>query len=219
MINHIPNPIPSQASNPKPIPNPIPFKSCTTRGPNSKPKTHPPSTDPASTATSTSKSKLKTAFKWKPKPSQPSVIKSQTHPLAVFSSQAPHSHLISSATAETGSAMPVDVPVTSRCLSRLEPTSTEKFLSVPDNFEASVTESHYSDASVDESLCSDNEVDESLCSDNEVDESLCSDNELDESLYSDNELALHRDIQRIIHEHTDNAIRKWGNSEQWVLKL
>lgn len=27
------------------------------------------------------------------------------------------------------------------------------------------------------------------------------------------------DIQRIIQEHTDNVIKKWGISEQWVLEL
>ena len=30
---------------------------------------------------------------------------------------------------------------------------------------------------------------------------------------------LQRDIQRIIHEHSDNVIKKLGNSEQWVLEL
>jgi len=27
------------------------------------------------------------------------------------------------------------------------------------------------------------------------------------------------DIQRIIQEHIDNVIKKWGNFEQWVLEL
>ena len=74
-------------------------------------------------------------------------------------------------------------------LTHMEPTCTEKCFSVLDSFDASVTESMCSDASVDESLCSDGDV------------------------------ALQRDIQRIIHEHTDNVIKKWGNSEQWVLEL
>ena len=26
-------------------------------------------------------------------------------------------------------------------------------------------------------------------------------------------------IQQIIHQHTDDVIKKWGNSEQWVLEL
>ncbi|KAF3967821.1 hypothetical protein CMV_008223 [Castanea mollissima] len=176
LINHIPNPKPFQASNPKPTPIRNPSQPYPIRGPNSKPKAHPLS---ASTSFSTSKPKLKNTFKWKPKPYQPSAIQSQTHPLSFYSLQAPPSHLISPATAETGSDEPVAVPLPSH----MEPTSTEKFLLVPDNFEASMTESSCSDASVDGSLCSDNEV------------------------------ALHRDIQRIIHEHTDNAIRKWGNSE------
>ncbi|KAF3961438.1 hypothetical protein CMV_013943 [Castanea mollissima] len=164
--NHIPYPLPSQASNPKPIPNPNPLQSCPTRGPHSKPKTHPsqPNSKPKPVGLTPnpnpkhSKPKLKTTFKWKPKPSQPPVFKSQTHPLAVPSSQAPHSHLISSATTETGCAKLVGVPVSSRSLSRLEPTCTEKSFSVLDIFEASVTESHCSDASVEVSLCSDNEV-------------------------------------------------------------
>ena len=69
------------------------------------------------------------------------------------------------------------------------PTCTEKLLSVV----------NVSDASVAGSLCSDASVDESLCSEGDV--------------------ALQRDIQRIIHEHSDNVIKKWGNSEQWVLEL
>jgi len=32
-------------------------------------------------------------------------------------------------------------------------------------------------------------------------------------------VALQRDIQRILQEHTNNVIKKWGNSEQWVLEL
>ena len=71
----------------------------------------------------------------------------------------------------------------------MEPTCTEKLLSVINN----------SDAFVDEFLCSDASMDESLCSDGDV--------------------ALQRDIQRIIHEHTDNVIKKWGDFEQWVLEL
>ena len=30
---------------------------------------------------------------------------------------------------------------------------------------------------------------------------------------------LQRNIQQIIHQHTDDVIKKWGNSEQWVLEL
>ena len=68
-------------------------------------------------------------------------------------------------------------------------TCTEKFPSVLDNSDASMTESMCSNASMDESLCSNGDV------------------------------ALQRDIQRIIHQHFDNVIKKWGNSEQWVLEL
>ena len=71
----------------------------------------------------------------------------------------------------------------------MEPTRTEKLLLVINN----------SYASVDEFLCYDASVDESLCSNGDV--------------------ALQRDIQRIIHEHTDNVIKKWGNFKQWVLEL
>ena len=71
----------------------------------------------------------------------------------------------------------------------MEPTCTEKLLSVPDNSDASVTESMSSDASVDESLCFDGDV------------------------------VVKHNIQQIIHQHTDNVIKKWGNSEQWVLEL
>ena len=50
-------------------------------------------------------------------------------------------------------------------------------------------------------------------------ESLCFDASMDESMCSDCDVALQRDIQQIIHEHSDNVIKKWGNSEQWVLEL
>ena len=56
-------------------------------------------------------------------------------------------------------------------------------------------------------------------SDASVSESLCSDAFVDESLCSDGDVALQCDIQRIIHEHIDNVIKKWRNSEQWVLEL
>ena len=52
-----------------------------------------------------------------------------------------------------------------------------------------------------------------------VTESLCSDASVDESMCFDGDVALQRDIQQIIHEHSDNVIKKWGNSEQWVLEL
>ena len=74
-------------------------------------------------------------------------------------------------------------------LTHTVPTCTEKLLSVLDNSDASVIESMSFDASVDESLCSDDEV------------------------------ALHRNIQQVIHQHIGNVIKKWGNSEQWVLEL
>ena len=50
-------------------------------------------------------------------------------------------------------------------------------------------------------------------------ESLCSYASVDESMCSNGDMALQRDIQQIIHEHSDNVIKKWGNSEQWVLEL
>ena len=74
-------------------------------------------------------------------------------------------------------------------LTHLDPTCLEDLPLVLDHSDASMTESLCSDASVDESICSDGDV------------------------------ALQRDIQQIIHEHSDNVIKKWGNSEQWVLEL
>ena len=69
-------------------------------------------------------------------------------------------------------------------LTLMDLTCTEKLLSVLDNSEASVTESMSSDASLDESLCSDDDVD------------------------------LQHNIQHIIHQHINDVIKKWGNSEQ-----
>ena len=69
------------------------------------------------------------------------------------------------------------------------PSGTDKLLSALDS----------SDASVSESLASDGSLNDSWCSDEDVD--------------------LHRNIQQIIQQHSDDVIRKWGNSEQWVLEL
>ena len=74
-------------------------------------------------------------------------------------------------------------------LTHLVPTSSEKPPSVRDSSEASDTESLSSDATLEVSLCSDDDVD------------------------------LQRNIQQIMHQHTDDVIKKWGNSEQWVLEL
>ena len=74
-------------------------------------------------------------------------------------------------------------------LTHLDLSCFEKLLSVLDNSEASDTESLSFDASLEESLCSNDDVD------------------------------LQRNIQQIIHQHTDDVIKKWGNSKQWVLEL
>ena len=50
-------------------------------------------------------------------------------------------------------------------------------------------------------------------------ESLSSDATLEVSLCSDDDVDLQRNIQQIMHQHTDDVIKKWGNSEQWVLEL
>ena len=36
---------------------------------------------------------------------------------------------------------------------------------------------------------------------------------------SDDDVDLQRNIQQIIHQHTDDVIKKWWNLEQWVLEL
>ena len=100
------------------------------------------------------KPKQKPVFKWKPKPSQPSMTQYQTHPHSKYSSQVPPSHLISSASSKAGSNK-ADAKLT---LTHLELTCTEKFLLVLDNSDASVIESLCSNASVDESLCSDGDM-------------------------------------------------------------
>ena len=161
------NPKPFQASNPKPISNPKPTQTSAFGWPNTKPKALP-AFNP--------KPNHKPVYKWKPKPHRPSLTQYQTHP---YSSQAPPSHLFSSASSKTGSNM-IDTELT---LTHMEPTCTEKLLLVLDNSNAFVTESMCSDASVDESLCFDGDV------------------------------ALQCNIQQIIHQHTDNVIKKWGNSE------
>ena len=151
-----------------------PLKLVPSVGQNSKPKTLPASIGQASNL----KSKHKPIYKWKPKPHQPFMSQYQTHPHSMYSSQAPPSHLFSSASSKPSSDK-IDVELT---LSHMEPTCTEKLLSVLNNSDASVTESMCFDACVDESLCFDGDV------------------------------ALQRDIQRIIHQHSD-VIKKWGNFE------
>ena len=138
------------------------------------------------------KPKQKPVFNWQPKPSQ------STIPLTLAQNQT-HPH--SKHSSQVPPSLPITLASTKASLvgsdktevkptrTHMELTSTEKLLSVINN----------SDASVAESLCSDASVDESLCSDVDV--------------------ALQRDIQRIIHEHTNNVIKKRGNSEQWVLEL
>ena len=73
------------------------------------------------------------------------------------------------------------------------PMCSEQVSSVPDNSEASVSEFLASEAS------SDTSSEDSLCFDDDGD--------------------VQRNIQQIIHQHTDEVIKKWGNSEQWVLEL
>ena len=146
-VGHVPNPKPIDFNKPKHKPVP-------TVGQISNPKPF-----------DFYKPKYKPVFKWKPKPSQPSMTQYQTHPHSKYSLQVPSSHLISSASSKAGSVK-ANAKLT---LTHLEPTCIEKFLSVLDNSDASVTKSLCSDASVDKSLCSDGDV------------------------------ALQRDIQRIIH--------------------
>ena len=213
------------------------------------------------------KPKVKPVFKWKPKPSQPSLTKYQTYPHSKYPSQPsltqhqtlPHSklssqvnpsHLISSEASKAGS----DNADAKHSLTHLEPACTEVFLSVLDNsiassqpflthfptlphsnFSSKVNPSHLissesSKAGTDkagamhslthlEPACTENFLSVLDNFDASMTESLCSDASVDESLCSDGDVALQRDIQLIINEHTDNVIKKWGNSEQWVLEL
>ena len=36
---------------------------------------------------------------------------------------------------------------------------------------------------------------------------------------TDDDVDLQHNIQQIIHQHTDDVIKKWGNSKQWVVEL
>ena len=118
-------------------------------------------------------------------------------------------------------------------LSHLTPTSSEKPSSVRDSSEASDTESLCSDAMGDMNSNAQHQHslthlvptsfekppsvrDSSEASDIE---SLSSDATLEVSLCFDDEVELQRNFQKIMHQHTDDVIKKWGNSEQWVLEL
>ena len=134
-VGQITNPKPFQASDLKPTQT-YPFGM-----PNSKPKTLPASIGQASNPKPKHKPvykwKHKPVYKWKPKPHQPSLTQYQTHPHSMYSSQAHPSHLFSSASSKHGGDK-IDAELT---LSLMEPMCTEKFLSVLDNSDASVTES------------------------------------------------------------------------------
>ena len=67
----------------------------------------------------------------------------------------PPIHPFSSTPSFTGNEMSDAVP----SLTHMDPTGTDKLLSVLDNSNTFVTESMASDASLDESLCSDDDVD------------------------------------------------------------
>ena len=130
------------------------------------------------------KPKQKLVFKWQSIPSQPTIP-------SIFAQNQTHPH--SKAFLACSFLSPKYFGINNSFFvgsdkTDVEPTSThieltctEKLLSVINN----------SDAFVDEFLCSDAYMDESLCSDGDV--------------------ALQCDIQRIIHEHTDNVIKKWGD--------
>ena len=77
-------------------------------------------------------------YKWKPKPHWPSSTHFLTHPR---SSLAPPTHLFSS----TSSLMGCEMSDAEPTLTHIEPTCTEKLLSVRDNSDASVIESMSSD--------------------------------------------------------------------------
>nr|POF02877.1 putative disease resistance rpp8-like protein 4 [Quercus suber] len=158
------------------------------------------------------KLKYKPVFKWKPKHSQPALTHSHIN--------LTHSHTFCSspvtAAQITSSVSSLAVIADNPSLTHFEPLSTETIPSMIVNLDASVNEPKCSDV---ESTCSETIPSVLDNSEASVTESMCSDASVDESLCSDDEAALHRDIHRIIHEHTDNVIKKWGNSEQWVLEL
>ena len=73
------------------------------------------------------------------------------------------------------------------------------------------------------SICTEMILSEINDSNGTVDESLCSNVFVE--IFSGSEptddgyATLQCDIQRILQEHIDNIIKKWGNSEQWILEL
>ena len=135
--------------------------------------------------------KHKTLFKWQPKPSQPTI------PLNNYNLTHPHF--------KHSSQVPPSHPTTSASISAS--------LVGSDKSEAKLTPTHMVPTCTEKLLSVVNVSDASVAG------SLCSDASVDEPLFSNGDVALQRDIQRIIHEHSDNVIKKWGNSEQWVLEL
>ena len=185
---------PISNSKPKPIPNPKP-----------KPISNP---KPKQTfGWSNSKPKDHTVSNPKPPNTKPNILpasnpKPNRKPIFKWKPKAHRPSLSHYLTHPHSSQAPPSLPFSSApsvmgnvrsdslpLLTHLAPTCSEKLLSVRDNSEASNTESLSSDATLEVSLCSDDDVD------------------------------LQRNIQQIIHQHTDDVIKKWGNSEQWVLKL
>ena len=189
------------------------------------------------------KPKPKPILKWKPKPSWPSLTKHRTYPHSLYPSQPsssqlqtlPHPKLSLQANPSHLSSLEASTAVCANSVASSQP-SLPLFLTLPHSFSSSkVIPSHLisSESSITGSVkagalhslthlepaCTEDPLLVLNHSNASVTESLCSDASVDESLCSDGDVALQRDIQRIIHEHTDNVIKKWGNFEQWVLEL
>ena len=62
-----------------------------------------------------------------------------------------------------------------------------------------------------------------MTSDEVVVDSICSDESVESFKESEHTFdcdeALQWDLRMILQEHSDNVIKKWGNSEQWILEL
>ena len=171
-------PKPTSFTKPKPSPNPKVFP-----GTRKTRFTYPPCSDPPKAKPSVANPKPNNNYKWKPKTLR-------SHILTLHPSPHPSPSLPSSSSSSVLGSENSDTVLSS---THMLPMCSEQVSSVPDNSEASVSESLASEAS------SDTSSEDSLCSDDDGD--------------------VQRNIQQIIHQHTDEVIKKWGNSEQWVLEL
>ena len=144
---------------------------------------------------------------WKPKPLRPNLLPSQSPlPVSQLSTSLPSSSSFSvlrdeNSDVELSATSQLPMSSVVELSSTLElPKSSDQLYSVPATSDACASVTSVSDD------------DASATSDS-------SDSSSEISMNSEDDGELQSSIRQILHQHSDEIIRKWGNSEQWVLEL